>query len=69
MKKIAMVLAGIMLLQSVSEAFVTRTITATKEKVIPFSFVSDNSKLEESLSIKGFSDVKIKDMYVDNGKM
>ena len=39
------------------------------EKTIPFSFTSDNELLEESLNIKGLNNVKIKDMYVDNGNM
>ena len=69
MRKLAMFLIGIILLQSISEAFVTRSITVTKEKVIPFSFVSDSQYLEESLNIKGLNDVEIKDMYVDNGEM
>lgn len=69
MKRIAMLLVVVLLFQNVSFAFVTREITVISEKIIPFSFVSNNQYLEESLSIKGLNDVKIKKAYVDNGSM
>ena len=69
MKKISICLAAIIFLQNISYAFVTREITVTLEKTIPFSFLSDSADLVESLSIKGLSDVKIKKVYVDNGEI
>lgn len=66
---IAIFLIASVLIQNVSEAFVIRDMVVTSEKIIPFSFVSENQYLEEDLSIKGLNDVKIKGMYVDNGKM
>jgi len=56
-------------MNNISYAFVKREITVKSEKIIPFSFVSDNQFLKESLSIKGLSNVKIKSTYVDNGEI
>ena len=70
MKRIvSMLLIAVILMQSASDAFANRTIISISEKIIPFSFVSENQFLEEDLSIKGLADVKIKDIYVDNGEM
>lgn len=69
MRRIAIALVMVLLFQNISYAFVTREITVTSEKIIPFSFVSEEQDLEESLSIKGLNDVKIKKTYVDNGEV
>lgn len=64
-----MFLVIIIIMQNISNAVITRPASVSVEKIIPFSFVSDEQELEEYLNIKGLSNVKIKDMYVDNGSM
>lgn len=69
MKRIAILLVVVLLFQNISFAFVSREITVISEKIIPFSFVSEKQRLEESISIEGLNDVKIKKVYVNNGDM
>lgn len=69
MRRIAIFLIPIILIQTVSNAFVTRDVIVTVNKVIPFSFVSENQNLEEDLSIKGLNEVKIEKVHVDNGEV
>lgn len=69
MKKISIFLVFIILIQTVSEAFVTREIDVISEKIIPFNFSSSSEAIEENLSIKGFEEAKIVASYVDNGKI
>lgn len=57
------------LFSSISSAFVKRDIDIICEKVIPFSFTANESKLEEYINLKNYSDVKIIDYYTDNGEI
>ena len=49
------------------DAAVTRTITVTKEKIIPFSSTGSSSLTSVNLDVSGLSNIQIIDKYVDNG--
>ena len=67
MKKIAILAIITILMQNMAFSFTVRDIEIINERVIPYSFSSKNKALEESLSIKGLSNVEIQRAYVDNG--
>ena len=67
MKKIAILAIIAILAQNVAFSFSIRDVEVTNERIIPYSFSSKNKVLEESLSIKGLSNVEIQRAYVDNG--
>lgn len=69
MRKIALFIATCMLYSNISYAFVVRDVDIKSEKVIPFSFTSDNNNLEEYLDIDGLDNVKIEKVYTDNGNV
>lgn len=70
MRRIVGIFSSIFILFSnISLAYITREINITAEKVIPFSFSSTSSKIEEEISIKDLENVKVKDVYVDNGEV
>lgn len=69
MKKIAFLMSCCLMLQSVSNAYVVRDVEIKSEKIIPFSFVSDTKNYEDSISIKGLSNVKIEKISLNNGEV
>src|SRR5574344_578918 len=69
MKKIAVLMTGIILIQNISWAFVVREADIYGEKTIPFSFISDTEELEEEIKIAGLDNVKIEKVYTNNGEV
>lgn len=69
MKRIAFFMSFILLVQNIANAYVIRDIQVRQEKIIPFSFISDTKNYEDSISIKGFNDVKIEKISVNNGEV
>ncbi len=68
MRKIAFFMTLTLLLQSISNAYIVRDVELRTEKIIPFSFISDTEKYEDSISIKGLNNVKIEKISVNNGE-
>lgn len=69
MRKIAFFMTPILLLQSVSGAYIVRDVEIKSEKIIPFSFISDEKAYEDSISIKGLNNVKIEEISINNGEV
>ena len=69
MRKIAFFMTLTLLLQSISNAYIVRDVELRTEKIIPFNFISDTEKYEDSISIKGLNNVKIEKISVNNGQL
>lgn len=55
------------LISNISCAYVVRKVDIPLEKIIPFSFITDDIVFEEDIDIEGLDNVKIEKVYVDNG--
>ena len=60
-------MAFCILMSNISCAYVVRKADILSEKIIPFSFITDDIIFEDDIDIEGLDNVKIEKVYVDNG--